>query len=212
MIKPALFTASALGLLLALAGPAAAQYAPVPYTPPAHEHKGVFVRAYLGPAYFKSKASDASTEIAISGTGGAFGLAVGYAVTPNLIVYGELADDVAIGPTLEINGSSSTASDDISAGVVGFGVGVAYYFMPVNAYVSGTLSASQLSIQENGNETGDTETGPGLSIMAGKEWWVGQNLGVGVAAQAFFGSQPERNSDVSWTTSAFALVLSASYN
>ena len=96
--------------------------------------------------------------------------------------------------------------------MVGFGGGVAYFFMPINAYVSGTLSLSQLTVQENGRETGDTDSGPGLSVMAGKEWWVGQNVGVGVAAQAFFGTQPEKNSDVSWSTTAFAVVLSASYN
>lgn len=218
-----LLASTVIGSLLLLAGTAAAQTYPPPAGPPPgpapigwypepHDHEGFFARVYLGPAYVSSKASDGANHVEISGGGGAFGLAAGWAINKNLIVYGEIFDDVAVGPTLTINGQSSTADDDVSAGVVGFGAGAAYYFMPVNAFVSGTLSFSELSIQENGQETANTDVGPGVSLMAGKDWWIGRNTGLGVAAQLFFGSQPEKDSSITWHTTAFAVVATLSYN
>jgi hypothetical protein len=51
-------------------------------------------------------------------------------------------------------------------------------------YVSGTFAFSQISLQdENNDEVADTEFGPGLSLVLGKEWWVSDNWGLGVAGQ-----------------------------
>lgn len=213
MLRTTLATAAAVTLVAATAGTAAAQYAPVPYTVKPHDHAGFYARVFFGPAGFSSTADDNGNEVTISGSGGAFGVAAGYSVTPNIVVFGELFDDVAIGPDLEVNGQSQgSADDDVAAGVVGFGVGVGYWFMPINAYVSGTLAMSQLTVQENGQEVADTDTGPGISLMAGKEWWIGQDVGIGGALQVFVGSQPERDSDVRWRTTAVSLALTLSYN
>lgn len=207
--------------LLVLTGVAAAQGAPPPPPPPpgggyyaaspVKVHEGFYLRFHLGLGYTSMNASDAGNDISISGAGGAFGIAAGFAVRPNLIIYGEIFDDIAVNPDVEVNGQTGT-TDNVNAGVIGLGVGVKYYMMPANVYFAGTLAMAQLTVQEDGQEVGETDFGPGVSLMAGKEWLVSNKWGVGVGAQVFFGSMPEKDADYNWTSTAFALIGTATYN
>jgi hypothetical protein len=180
-------------------------------TPYQHGHTGFYARVFLGPAYVSSTGTFEGLDFEIAGGGVALGLAAGYAVRPDLIVYGELFQDVAFGPTVTIDGQADDF-DDTSAGVVGVGAGAAYWFMPINAYVAGTLSFSQLTAQRDGVVFGETDVGPGVSLTAGKEWWVARDVGLGVGVQVFAGRQPERDDSGTWTTTAFALTGSLTYN
>ena len=198
--------------MVLLATTAAAQPAPAPLAgnAGAHTHDGVYVRLFLGVGYTHMAADEADTTV--KGSGGAFGLAVGYAVSPNLIAYGELFDNVAVGPTMEVGGATYGSDDDVAAGTVGVGIGVAYY-LPSNIYVSGTLAMSQVTIQQDGEEVGESEFGPGVSLMVGKEWWVSKNWGLGVAGQIYGGRMKDQGTNPpTWTTTAFTLAFSATFN
>jgi hypothetical protein len=190
--------------------------APAPGTPgaPGHDptartHDGFFLRFHIGPAGFAASATDGVDEVTVSGSGGGFGLALGAAVKPRVIVYLEVFDDIAIGPTLEVNGQSATASDDVRAGVIGIGPGIAYYF-PSNVYVSATFAVAKLTIQEDGEEVAESDTGFGVSAALGKEWWVSSQWGLGVAGQMFLGTIPD--GDAEWSTAGVMLAFSATYN
>ncbi len=198
-------------LLVCVERTAPAQMQAPPPDLKSHRHEGVYVRLYIGPAYTRMTASEAGSDYAIKGSGGAFGIAVGWAIKDNLILYGQLFDDIAMDPTVERDGVSTTANDT-AAGVVGPGIGLTYYLMPTNLYLSATLGMTQLTIQEDGEEVGETDFGPGLSAMFGKEWWVSANWGLGLAGQAFFGSMKDKGGSPTWTTTAFAVVFSATYN
>ena len=180
------------------------------------QHSGFYMRMHLGPAYTSMSAELAGSEVEVKGSGGTFGVAIGGAVTENLIVFGEVFDDITSSPTMEIDGTEFETSGDLAAGVVGMGPGIAYYFVPVNIYVSGTLAFAKLTFQEDGEETGATEYGPGVSLMVGKEWWASQNWGLGVAAQVFAGSMKDEEEfggeEVTWSARAFAIAFSATYN
>lgn len=181
--------------------------------PPVREHDGIFFRVHIGPAYTQISAEEGGDELTISGSGGAFSIAVGHTVAPNLVLFGELFDDVAVDPTVEINGEDLGDADDVTAGAIGIGAGLAYYF-PSNFYVSGTLAMAKLSIQEDGDEEADTDFGPGVSLQVGKEWWVANNWGLGVGLQVFAGTMSESidDNEIDYTTTAAALVVSAVYN
>jgi len=205
---------------LATAQPASAPApAPAPAAAPAptveadvgHRHDGLFLRAHVGIG--QTRFVDDRGLIEVKGLGYGVGVAVGYAVTPNLVLYGEVMADVAYGPDLSAGGVTVEAAD-ISAGVYGAGVGAAYYLMPLNAYLSTTVAMSRLSIIDNDSQRtmGHTGFGPGVSIMAGKEWWIGKSKGLGIAGQFFIGTQPEQDIDLSYRTTAFALVMTGSYN
>lgn len=189
--------------------PAPGNAGPAPADPTARTHDGFFLRFHVGPAGFAASASAGGDEVTLSGSGGGFGLALGGAVNPRLILFVEVFDDIAVGPTLEVNGESATASDDVRAGVIGFGPGIAYYF-PSNLYLSGTLALAKLSIQEDGEEVAESDTGFGVSGVLGKEWWVSSQWGLGIAAQMFLGSIPD--GDLDWATAGFMLAFSATYN
>ena len=79
--------------------------------------------------------------------------------------------------------------------------------------------SSQISLQNADNEeVADTEYGPGLSLVVGKEWWVSDNWGLGVAAQLYAARMKDREPAVAggdaptWRALGLNLLFSASFN
>jgi hypothetical protein len=156
-------------------------------------------------------------DMTVSGAGGAFSFAMGGAVTPNLVVFGELLQSVAVDPKIE-SGSQTITSQDNSAAIVGIGAGVVYY-LPNNVYLSGTLAFSQISLRDaDDEEVADTKFGPGLSFVAGKEWWVSENWGLGAAGQLYAATMKDREPMViggeppTWRALGLNLLFTASFN
>ena len=175
-----------------------------------HEHDGFYLRLDIG--FGGTAMSSKDLDVDISGPGGAFGIAIGGAVAQDLIVYGEVFDDIAVNPDVRVGSFTGTTSDT-SAGVVGIGGGLAYYFMPSNIYLSATLAASRLTAQRHGSEVAHSAWGGGLSLMVGKEWWVSDNWGLGVAIQLYGGRiRDDSESSPTWDVGAIAVVFSATYN
>jgi hypothetical protein len=48
--------------------------------------------------------------------------------------------------------------------------------------------------------------------MVGKEWWVSDDWGLGVAAQLLLGSAKDPYSDAHWTSRGVAVMFSSTYN
>jgi len=184
--------------------------AAVAVNPLAHVHHGFFFRGLLGPGGFRASASIGPDSYEVSGGGGGLSLALGGSVSPSLVVYGELFGDSAQNPTFTQNGMSSS-STNASAGVAGIGPGIAYYF-PSNFYIGGTLAASRISVQQNNQEVAHSDTGIGVSLHAGYEWWVSDNWGLGIALQLYGGSIPDGQANTNWKTAGAALAFSATYN
>jgi hypothetical protein len=188
-------------------GPGPAAYGAA--DPGAHRHDGFYLRFFLGLGYTSMNLDDA--DLTVSGAGGAFGIAAGVAVSENFIIFAEIFDDIAVNPKIEMGGSSLD-TEDVNAGVVAIGLGAAYYF-PSNMYLSGTLSMGQITVQQDGEEIGESDFGPGVSLMVGKEWWVSNNWGLGVALQLYAGSMKDsEDGGPTWKTTAAAIVGSATFN
>lgn len=174
-----------------------------------HEHKGFYLRMHIGPAYFHGTSGDA--DVTIKGPAGTFGFAIGGALTKNFILYAEAFDDIAIRPTVEIGNNSYDT--DGSSGMVGYGVGVAYYFMPVNVYVAGAVDGTTIVVHDpSSDRRARTDFGIGTNLMVGKEWWVSPNWGLGVAGQFAFGGRMKDDLDQPYNAVAFGVVFSATYN
>lgn len=184
-----------------------------PYADPqAHTHHGVFLRLMLGPAGFDTQATMGSDKFEVQGGGAGLGLAVGAAVTRNIVIYGEVFDDVAVGPTLKMNDQTvGTTNDNTAAGVVGFGPGIAYFF-DSDFYVSTTFAASRIQVEQNNQAVAHSDTGFGVSAMVGKQWWVSDGWGAGLTAQLFVGSIPDGQANTSWSTAGAMLAFSATYH
>jgi len=179
--------------------------------PPGHHtHDGFFLRLSIGGG--GAAASGAGEKY--SGGSFAFGAAFGGAITQHLILFGELFFHTIPDPTVEGLGPSHTL-DGRDVDIVGAGPGVAYYFMPLNLYLSGTLLLQQVQLSDSNNSNGAvalSRRGLGCSFMVGKEWWVSDDWGVGIAAQLLLGTAKDRNSDANWTSKGAAIMFTSTYN
>lgn len=183
-----------------------------------HEHEGFMLRIGVGGGYLNMSAEEGGTEVSVNGPSGIFNIALGGNVSPGLIIYGELFGNAIVDPTVEVNGADFE-TEDASASIAGVGVGLAYY-LPANVYFSGTLAASQLRFtQDYGDGTTDeyeTDFGPSFTGQIGKEWWVSDNWGLGLAGQILVGSLKDDDEDfggeVTWSTVGFGLLFSATYD
>ena len=168
------------------------------------------------------------TDLSIAGNSGSFGIALGGAVIPRLIIYGTLIDSVVRQPTYKINGPSLSATNAGrtagvvsvgglgTAGVVGVGGGIAYY-LDWNVFFAGTLLASRLFVNNsNGDTAANTDWGFTFEGLFGKEWWVSDNWGLGVSGQLLLGAMKDHavagESVGTWHLAAFSVLFSATYN
>ncbi len=191
-------------------------YAQQSYGPPPgyHEHDGFYFRGTFGFGGGSSKAPDA--DIAFSGFAGALSLAFGYAVVPNFVLFGELSTAVLVEPESDSDGFTQS-NPGLSVSTGGFGIGFAYYVMPANLYFSTALNFPRLTISENDFEVGTTNTGIGLGMKLGKEWWVSENWGIGLYAGLDLARMKDKDDGVfitppTWTTTIFTLGFSGTYN
>jgi hypothetical protein len=180
------------------------------------QHRGFYLNMALGAgaASMRSDEADAS----VRGGAGSLWVAVGGALTENLILYGELFGQGMDDPDVDGTPIDSAA---VSASLAGIGPGVTYYFMPLNLYVSGTIALVGGSVQiedeleDDGRSERRTQAGLGLGLAVGKEWWLSGNWGLGVAGRVFGASMEDDDivgGDSTWRAGGFALLLSATYN
>jgi hypothetical protein len=190
-------------------------YAPAYAPPPPNVHDGFYLRLHLGGGYAHMGGTDAAgDELAFVGGGGSFGLAVGATIAPNLIIFGNLFGMALSDPDVEFNGAAQGGVSGTTT-IGGIGPGIAYYFQPVNIYISGTVAAMQFNASDsNGNTQYESNIGYGFQGMVGKEWWVSQDWGIGIAAEilAAGGMKDKDDPTIKWSGTTFSLAFSATYN
>jgi len=175
-----------------------------------HMHDGLYLRLQLGGGY--NQASAVGEDLAIKGAAAGFNFELGYAIVENLILFGRLGGTSVSSPDIELGGVTVEGTDDdVSSNFSGLGAGVTYYFMPVNVYVTSAITASNLSITDDGDELADTDSGPALHLGVGKEWWVSRNWGIGVGAEVVVGRIRSEGED-DWNVTSGILFLSGTFN
>ena len=175
--------------------------------PTVHRHLGFFFHLDVGGGYFTTSTSQSGVSLSASGAAMLLSLAVGGAVGEDWILAGELWGTAAPSP----GGSIASGA---TIGLSGVGLNVTHYFMPLNLFLSLTPSATVVSIDTgNGGTAGRTELGFGAKVALGKEWWVGDHWGLGVALQASFGiNKDQGTAPPTWTSFGGGVVFSATYN
>lgn len=198
-----------------------AYYAPQPTAPQGpqpgdHTHDGFFLSLRPGIGILHAKYNYGGYDTTISGAGPALSLALGGAVTPNLILYGEILSVRTSSPTVDSRYGSSGFGSDI--GLFGMGPGLAYYVQPSNLYVAGTVALSWITTNstsssfESSADGTLTDVGFGLAVTVGKEWWVSPNWGLGVAGALHVASMRMQSVDARMTAEGISILFSATYN
>jgi hypothetical protein len=154
-----------------------------------HRHDGFFFRAQYGFGYGESKIEDLypGESLTLSGTAGVFNIQLGYSLVDNLALYLELGSIAIVDAKAEwANGGPPGAEGKTDVSTASFGLGLCWYFMPANVYVSPTISFA--ATEYDGDLLkGDSEGGSYFSLSVGKEWWVSANWGLGVALYGGYG-------------------------
>ena len=175
-------------------------------------HDGFFIRLAPGLGVSSSSEKISGDKFEFDGMSTAFNFAIGGAIAENLILQLDLSSSNISDPDVTLNGQDLGSLDgDLSTSLVG--IGLTYYF-PTNFYLSGAIGVAKSEIETNG-QTGETDNGYGINLMIGKEWWVSDNWGIGVAGQLLYTSCPDKpvngvEGDVN--TTSVGLLFSATYN
>lgn len=196
------------GALLA-ASAASAQPAPAGEDYGVHRHRGLFLRLDGGVGYLRSSSMLNGEDASLSGVAMSLGFSLGANVREDLSVFGHASISAAPGPDVSLGASSG--GSDAWLNLVSVGPGVSYYFMPSNVYVSAVLSLTGLFAAAKGG-SGNSEIGLGARFALGKEWWVGDRWGIGVAGQFSFGSNQDQGSSAHWKTISPTLAFSATFD
>jgi len=170
------------------------------------EHQGFFLRLTLGPTLAYVRRPDYRW----SGGGVSLGIAVGGAVIDNLVVHADFRGTLIFDPTEHAFGRRV----DFGADLVfqSMGAGVTYYFMPANVYIGAGLGVGLISFENDSGASKDTSAGLTLNANVGKEWWIGSEWGVGIAAQFSYLRVKDYVDDEHMHGITGSLVLSATYN
>src|SRR5262249_6017219 len=147
-------------------------------------------------------------------SGGTFGTGGGQAVSENNIIAFHVWSSAVTNPSASTGGSSSIGFDKFFA-LTGFGLEYTAYSSQ-NFYFSISPSVTVLHLYDVGNSNSqdkDANLGLGGRFAVGKEWWVADHFGLGVAAH-LSGSFNYDAWKVGtwWSTWSATLALSATYN
>ncbi|MGZ6140778.1 MAG: hypothetical protein ACXWLA_08890 [Myxococcaceae bacterium] len=169
-----------------------------------HRHVGGFFRMTLGGGYLSTTPSP-SGAAAFSSGAASLSAAAGYAVAENWILAGDAW--VSAAPAGQLG-------RDWTLGLTAFGLNITHYLMPANVYLSFVPSVTVVTVSDKNSEVvRETQAGFGARFSVGKEWWVADHWGIGIALEGFFASNHEQASaQPIWTTIGGSLVFTSTYN
>jgi hypothetical protein len=190
-------------------------YVRPPAPPPPNLHDGFYLRLHMGGGFGQVSGTNSLGDKLEIGSGAvSSGIAIGGVVMPNLIIFGNAFAISLEKPDLNVNGMYDSTQDGATI-FGGLGPGIAYYIDPYNIYFSGTIAATVFQTQKMPNVNKyESRVGLGFQGMVGKEWWVSDNWGLGIAGE-FVGAGGMRDkvdSALKWSGYAFSVVFSATYN
>jgi hypothetical protein len=173
------------------------------------EHDGFFLQLQYGTGWQDlSPANQPSSSIV--GVAQSLGVSVGGAVARNLLVFGEFTVQAAMVLSLDLDfgDGDDRERDEDRLFFTFIGPGLAYYFGESNIFVSGTVGMARASFAKD--EAEGTANGVGGRLGLGKEWWVSDQWGIGLAANVHYGVLSNARHD--YRGAVYLLSFTATYN
>src|SRR5699024_5998753 len=136
-----------------------------PFDDGRHKHDGFYLSLNVGPSLgggttIKASGSDAAyDEFKMTGSGVMIDFKIGGAIRENLILSFDVIGRTITSPDGEVDGVRlGSASDDFSISDNSYGVGLTRYFMPHNVFVSGTVGAGRM-VLDDGDDKASSKWG-----------------------------------------------------
>jgi hypothetical protein len=192
---------AALGVLLV---------APVAEAGLARTHDGFFLRLSGGFGIAGTSVDVGGEDLKAAGGTGDVNFAIGGSVARNFALHASFWGWLQSNPSVELGDIGGTLDGNL--GMQAFGGGATYYFMPVNMYLSGSVGVGTLRVDIDGGPEGRSEAGLVLDFTLGKEWWVGNSWGIGLAGALGVHSIPEDDLEENWSGPSFGLRFTATMN
>jgi hypothetical protein len=168
----------------------------------------------LGAAAVEDPSS--SDELTFAGAAGGSTIDIGGSLGDNLAIFGRLRNAAIVDPTVWLNERELGSAESIVVSQTMVGIGISHYIMPLNLYLGAAVGFALISIdiEQNGNDlSAESNLGAGLDLEIGKEWWVSDNWGLGLAARLSLARVRESDDSETADSSALylALMFSATY-
>ncbi len=151
---------------------------------PEHDHAGFYLNAGLGVGQIWVTGGIGTGGI--SGLAAPLDLAIGWALTPSLVAFGDFYDAYAPRPAFAI-----IPLTDLE--LTGVGPGVRYDWRPFDLYGTASVLVSRINyhseLPADHRYQIDQTSDWGLMgrVSVGKQWWVSARWGLGLAAEAVLG-------------------------
>jgi hypothetical protein len=188
-----------------------------------HRHDGFLLRLAIGVAYGGMTGDDflldPGSETTTAGAGFSTTIGIGGSLVDNLALNADLFQTTFLDPSIEVDGRELGDADEYgedrgvgeNVELTGIGIGLTYYFMPINVYLAGAVGIGQVVFVSDSGERAGSDAGVSFHALVGKEWWVGVDWGIGVAGEVMFVSaDDEYLGDV--TGLGFSVLFTATYN
>jgi hypothetical protein len=176
---------------------------------PRQHDGGIFIRLSAGVGSTSSEVKyDNGNELELNEGGGNHNFAIGGIVGGKVALHGTLFGWATSDPQIDLNGNEfATYKGTVSLNAVGGGA--TWYFGP-NFYLSGSLGFAWLSFKDQ-NVILDTGVGGAIDLTIGKEWWVSDRWGLGVAL-GFQGYGVPADDAEEFTGGAASVRFTATFN
>jgi len=205
MLRHPLRTAITALLLLAIALPAFA-LGERPSADAVRDH-GLFLRLSGGFGFAGTAAEvpfgSLVDDLSFTGFSGDFNFALGGFVAPGLALHGSIMSWTVTEPDADWGIFTATIPSDLNMTAVG--AGLTWYILPSGLYLSGSVGAGKLNIDD-----ADSDNGLALDVTFGKEWWVSRQWSLGIAAGLGVHAISEPGLQDDWQGSSLSLRFSAS--
>jgi hypothetical protein len=176
---------------------------------PRDHEEGFFLRLSAGAGGGGTKLDASDALVDLSGGTGNVNLAIGGVITSNLALHATIFGWTMENPDATLEGITGTFPGDIS--LYALGIGLTYYVMPHNIYLSGSLGGGTIEVESFGLR-GETESGLALDMTLGKEWWVSDRWGLGVAGGIGYHSISQEDADENWSGVDVAIRFTSTFN
>ena len=144
-----------------------------------HVHRGFYFNTDAGFAYSHYDFTGPADKVEAHGGGASVDFRFGYALTPNFVLSLDLTGTATVNkPDTTLNGATLRSNTDYHFASASAGAGLTWYF-DNDLFLGLTVGSGQATFHYNNTDI-NSDNGFAAQARMGKEWWLGDDWGLGV--------------------------------